>query len=245
MKRRAGLWLGSSLVRVGGWILRRASREIAAATPVHRGARSTDVAREATREVWIDVGSHLGETTYDHARQDPNLIVYAFEPNSSLAVQRVGLLPNYVVLPMAVSEQDGIRPFFLNSDDATSSLLAFNPEGWQNWRWEKEVQTTNIIWVPTIRLDTFFCHMGIRKVSYLKIDAQGHDLAVVRSLGNRLADVERVRLEVAINSVPLYEGANSKPEVVEYMEKGGFMLVGANSQSHGQELNLTFQKKHA
>ena len=53
--------------------------------------------------VWVDVGAHLGQETFRFARENPALIVYAFEPNISVAVQRIGLLPNFVVIPMAIA----------------------------------------------------------------------------------------------------------------------------------------------
>ena len=177
------------------------------------------------------------------ALANPNLTVYAFEPNLSLVAQLAGRLPNYVVVAMGVSDREGFRPFYLNSDDATSSLLPFSPEGLRTWRGGEELQTTDVVSVPTIRLDTFLLQMKIEKLKYLKVDAQGHDLEVIRSLGERIQDVERVQLEVNIAPVPQYEGSHSRREVVEYMESRGFELVGSRRQSLDQELNLTFLRR--
>jgi len=85
------------------------------------------------REIWLDVGAHLGEKTFAVAQQDPRVRVYAFEPNRRVAAQRMGLLPNFVVIPMAVAEHDGSADLYLNQDDASSSLLPFNPEGLRRW----------------------------------------------------------------------------------------------------------------
>jgi hypothetical protein len=99
--------------------------------------------------------------------------------------------------------------------------------------------------VPTIRLDTFLNQAGILKVAYLKIDAQGSDLAVVRSAGERLKDIERICLEVQITPVPLYRNASQKQEVVEFLTKAGFKLVCCERQSYDQEENLTFVRPGA
>jgi hypothetical protein len=86
---------------------------------------------------------------------------------------------------------------------------------------------------------------GIQEVSWLKIDAQGHDLEVVKSAGIRLHWIERITLEVQITEIPLYQGASTKDEVLEYMEEMGFVLVSSETQSLGMEENLTFVNKRA
>ena len=79
-------------------------------------------------EIWIDVGAHLGEKTFAFAQQNPALRVYAFEPNLQVALERLGRLPNFVVVPVAVSEQDGCADFYLNAFAAASAASA-SPEG--------------------------------------------------------------------------------------------------------------------
>jgi FkbM family methyltransferase len=196
-------------------------------------------------EVWLDVGAHLGEKTFSFAVQNPNARVYAFEPNLKAASKLMGRLANYIVLPMAVSEDDGSAPFYLNRFDASSSLLPFVPEGLAQWAGGEVLHVEATPTVPTIRLDTFLNQTGIEKVAYLKVDAQGADLAVVRSLGERLKDVEQINLEVQITPIPLYRGGSQKAEVVEFLTNAGFELIGVEEQSLGQEENLTFLRHNA
>lgn len=88
--------------------------------------------------------------------------------------------------------------------------------------------------ISTMRL------MNIHSVDYLKVDAQGNDLSVVRSAGDRIKDIKKVRMEVQVADVPVYEGAGTKDNILEYMSENGFLLVEAPQQSHGQEENLLF-----
>src|SRR6266851_6233572 len=122
-------------------------------------------------EIWIDVGAHLGEKTFTFAQENPALRVYAFEPNLQLAAQRLGRLPNFVVMPMAVSEQDGCADFYLNAFAAASSLLPFDSAGLIGWRGGEVLKVERKVVVPTIRLDTFLDLMGIADVHFLKSDA--------------------------------------------------------------------------
>jgi FkbM family methyltransferase len=211
---------------------------------VHRRALRETFGRWARshqyRRIWLDVGAHEGETTFPYAAADPSLLVYAFEPNLHAASRIMGRLRNYVVLPIAVAERDGSAELQLNAYEQSSSLLPADRTGVEQWITEQEFKVIGSVTVPTMRLDTFMNQAGIETVDFLKIDAQGLDLEVVRSAGNRLKDVAKVQLEAANVSYRQYEGAPGKSVIIEYMESKGFRLAGEEIQSHGQEANLTF-----
>ena len=209
---------------------RRALRET-----VVRWARSRKY-----RRIWIDVGAHEGELTFPFAAADSSLLVYAFEPNLHAASRIMGCLRNYVVLPIAIAERDGSAELQLNAYEQSSSLLPADKEGVKRWITEQEFKVVGTAIVPTMRLDTFMNEAGIKSVDYLKIDAQGLDLEVVKSAGDRLRDVAKVQLEATTASYRQYEGAPDKSVIIEYMESKGFRLSGEEIQSHGQEANLTF-----
>ncbi|MDB5305836.1 MAG: methyltransferase FkbM family [Gemmataceae bacterium] len=188
------------------------------------------------------MGAHFGEKTLDAARQNPALMVYAFEPNLELAARSFGVLQNFVVLPLAVCETDGVAHFHLNEFEAASSLLPFNDEGKARWIGGEQLRVKKVVSVPAIRLDTFMNRTGIRRVDFLKIDAQGADLDVVRSAGARVSDIRRVEMEVQVTPTELYAGAATKAAAVSYMTGVGFELVETVPQCHGQEENLTFHR---
>lgn len=202
-----------------------------------RWARSTKY-----RRVWLDVGAHEGETTFPYAAADPSLLVYAFEPNLQAAGRIMGRLRNYVMLPIAIAEHDGSAELHLNAYEQSSSLLPADGAGVKSWITEQEFKVTGTVTVPTMRLDTFMNQAGVQSVEFLKIDAQGLDLEVVKSAGDRLRDVAKVQLEATTVSYRQYEGAPGKSEIIEYMRSKGFRLAGEEIQSHGQEANLTFSR---
>jgi len=192
------------------------------------------------RRIWFDVGAHEGETTFPYAAADPSLLVYAFEPNLHAASRMMGRLRNFVVLPIAVAERDGTAKLQLNAYEQSSSLLPADRAGVEQWVTEQEFKVIGSVTVPTMRLDTFMNQAGIESVDFLKIDAQGLDLEVVRSAGDRLKDVAKVQLEATNVSYRQYEGAPGKSVIIDFMESKGFRLAGEEIQSHGQEANLTF-----
>jgi FkbM family methyltransferase len=197
--------------------------------------------RGGVKGVWIDVGAHLGETTLAPAMQNPDLTVYAFEPNLRAAVSLVGRAHNFIVLPMAVAETDGCAQFHINSLEEASSLLAMDENSRRSWKGGSALREESTQTVPTIRLDTFMDATGIARVDFLKVDTQGSDLAVLRSAGKRLRDIRKITLEVDVSLRRLYQDSPSKEEVLSFLQVAGFTLVSNALQSQGQEENLTFE----
>ena len=192
------------------------------------------------RRIWLDVGAHEGEMTFPFAAVDSSLLVYAFEPNLHAATRIMGRLRNYVVLPIAVAERNGSAELQLNAYEQSSSLLPADEAGVKSWITEQEFKVIGSVTVPTMRLDTFLDGAGIESVDYLKVDAQGLDLEVVRSAGDRLKDIAKIQLEATTASYRQYEGAPGRSDIVDFMESKGFRLKREEIQSHGQEANLTF-----
>lgn len=197
------------------------------------------------RRIWIDVGAHEGETTMRAAAAHRDLLVYGFEPNLAVAGRIMGRLRNYVVIPVAIALQDGTAELKLTALDAASSLLDMNERVAANWiGGAGALAIVNRQIVHTMRLDTFMNRMGIEHVHFLKVDTQGADLEVVRSAGERLADIDRIQLEVTKGD-QLYKGAARAEEVLSFMADHGFKLVEREDQTFGQEENLTFARIEA
>ena len=191
------------------------------------------------RGTWIDVGAHRGDVTLYEARHNPGLRVFAIEPNLRAASRLIGAAPNFMVFPIAISEEDGTAGFHINEFEPGSSLLPLNEYSES----AKLLKVETIVTVPTMRLDTFMNLVRIEKVDFLKIDAQGMDLAVVKSAGERLRDIERIQLEVWIEGEPQYVGVPGKTEVVNYLRERDFLLQSTSSQSDGHEENLMFNRR--
>jgi FkbM family methyltransferase len=214
---------------------------------IHRAGRGLRKAGRALMDyqalqgVWLDIGAFKGEHCYEFALLNPSLRVFLFEPNLRQAATLFGILPNFYVVPLAVSETDGSSELNINSSPAANSLLPLDAEGLSHWAGASGLRTLEKQTVGTIRLDTFMELAGIKTVDYVKIDAQGLDLAVVKSAGDRLQDIHRICLECDVSSNPIYHGTPTKSETVDFLANQGFKLVDVLAQSDGQEENLTFE----
>jgi FkbM family methyltransferase len=196
--------------------------------------------RELVDTIWIDVGAHLGEFTLDAAINNPRLLVFAFEPNWELSRQIMGRAANFVVLPMAVSETDGIAKFFINSNDGSSSLLPIDGSSAAQWGESVNFSVIGEVSIPTIRLDTFMHLAKIERVDYLKVDAEGADLLVIKSAADRIRDIRTIKAEVEVCDFRSFVGAPSKVEMISFMKEKGFSLTAVESQNEDRQENLTF-----
>ncbi|HEX5325621.1 MAG TPA: FkbM family methyltransferase [Acetobacteraceae bacterium] len=210
--------------------------------PRHRNAPAPP-RQPRPQRVWIDVGAHHGEHSRKAAEEDPGLVVHAFEPLPMLHRAFATAPPNFHAHAVAVAETDGIVPFHINRFDAASSMLPLDSTAQACWIDGDLLHEQRVIQVPATRLDSFLARNEIAKVEFLKIDAQGADLAVVRSAGQRLADIDRIQLEVAVTPRQLYIGAADRDTIVGFLAEHRFRLISAERQSHGQEENLTFVRE--
>jgi hypothetical protein len=130
----------------------------------------------------------------------------------------------------------------VNQVPGCGSLHALSPEGVKRWPGGFNLKEIGRLIVPTIRLDIFLGWTGIDTVSWLKIDTQGHDLAVLRSLGIRIADVKEIVIEVCVAADASYEDTPSPDAIQRFMAQNDFTLTGCVSQTDGHEENWTFTR---
>lgn len=157
-----------------------------------------------------------------------------------------------VVLPFAVSPAGGDINFTVSAVSGCSSMAQIHPQsryknilrGWGlkcDEAFEKRI-------VPSITLEQALRLTGELPVLRLKIDAQGVDLQLVRSVPPAYFSrrVETVELEFAGDNCkenPLYVGQASESEVVGYMASLGYTKGPSQSTSGGCEGGAVFHNR--
>ena len=141
---------------------------------VRRHIRRTDIC--------VDVGANIGLYTLLFAREAA--CVYAFEPNPAArrVCKRAIMLNDYqnVILDgRAISEEGGQARFYVNRASGLSALIPVS-------------NTTRIINVEKVRLDD----LSLGRVDWLKIDVEGHEIAVLRGAQQLIARNPQIRLIV-------------------------------------------------
>lgn len=157
-----------------------------------------------------------------------------------------------VVLPFAISPVGGDINFTVSAVSGCSSMAQIHPQSrykniLRTWGLKCDEAFEKRI-VPSITLEQALRLTGELPVLRLKIDAQGVDLQLVRSVPPAYfsSRVETVELEFAGDNCkdnPLYVGQASESEVVGYMASLGYTKGDTSSTSGGCEGGAVFHNR--
>lgn len=191
--------------------------------------------------VRIVVGAGLPLDFIEEARKNPELTVYAFEPNKDMASKYTNLPNNYKIIYKAVSNFTGTATFNISNEFTCSSLKQFTSLADElNYKHIKTVE------VPVIRLDEFLEENNVDLVDYLVVDAQGADYEVIEGLGHKLDIIKKGQVESMAIDDPdtLYEGQKDYHSLVNLLGNGfDFRIINNDGGLGNREINLIFIKK--
>jgi FkbM family methyltransferase len=138
----------------------------------------------APDEIAVDVGANKGSYLWALSRAVPRGQVVAFEPQPGLAdylhevCQSAGLT-NVVVVNAGVSDRSGQRQLAIPGG-AYSPGASFEPSIRENKR-------CSVVEVDAYSLDDYFAGES-RRIGAIKIDVEGHELAVLRGAKKLLSE---------------------------------------------------------
>lgn len=171
----------------------------------------------------IDVGANIGMFTTLAARlAGERGRVYAFEPTYSSFCQMLDNLElNHVqtVIPVFGAVSDHGSEVYLHDH-------TFSKE--QNFI---DLKATEGTLVPAYRLDTFLAQTAHEKVDFLKIDVEGAELLVLRSLGERILDVEVLYLEFVNANYEAF--GYRQADLVSFLKDNQFMMYSVTQNAAG------------
>jgi FkbM family methyltransferase len=174
-------------------------------------------------DVVLDIGANQGFFTCYAAYRGAN--VYAFEPNPESYerllsnVETNGLLDRVIAKPWAIAENEG-RAELLVSHDLGGGMTTINPDFARNSR--LAVRTT--LEVPTYTLAQMFDRFSLQRVRLCKIDAEGSEIAILRTLtAQHLAAIDSFAAEI-------HPEAYSTRELAETILAWGTHQIGFNDE---------------
>ena len=154
--------------------------------------------------VLIDVGSHKGE--YILSLKSKFLVekIFGFEPNPdiyNLVNKKFSTSNNIIVFNYGISDSSGVIEFNKNLESSSSSMNNLNT----NSKYYKKKffllnflnlkKITTKINVEVKRLDEFFKLHKIQKVDLIKIDTEGFEFRVLKSLGQNIRNIKIIHFE--------------------------------------------------
>lgn len=205
---------------------------------------------KGTKKLYIEIGANSRNIMQDEINlDDPEAFLITFEP---ILDKYAAILKRYggkedslsalgyqhsrgIVLPFAISPEEGYSDFNLAQIDGCSSLMDFNDEfpdessraeadQWWPEIKEKCVTVAEKRRVPTVSLLTVLSRwIPDLDVEYLKVDAQGFDLTVFESAGVQMKRFKSVSFETVSDTCPvLYKNQPRCSEVLAKMKSHGF-----------------------
>ncbi|EJL33837.1 FkbM family methyltransferase [Novosphingobium sp. AP12] len=157
----------------------------------------------------FDIGANTGLYTLAAAAANPTAHVIAFEPLEpvrNLLQHNIGLNPSLAhritVEPVGLSSEAGSFSFYetINDRGYISTSSSFEP---QHVKMVGDAYVERVI--RTVTLDSFAQSLGEQRVSFMKIDVEGHEHAVVTG-GRRFLAEHR-----PIFTIELLGAAESRP----------------------------------
>lgn len=201
----------------------------------------------------FDIGANDGFNSVKDARNGD--IVWAFEPHPGfcdIIKPQITHLPNYNLIEKAVSDFNGRAAFNIYKSEDCSSLSTTSDNFGQHWKnLENKMDNLLTIEVDVITIKKFIMQNKIPRIDWMYCDAQGHDLNVLKGMGEYWRILKSGMLEtVKDDNVKLYKGQYTLEEVKSWLEERGFLIdkiltndwreSDGQMISDGNELNVFF-----
>jgi FkbM family methyltransferase len=195
----------------------------------------------------LEVGANKGQWLSQIITLYPNAEIFSFEPIPGITPS----YPNVKLENCAVDiEDDMIKTLFITRDNVTSSLLELDNSITNTFidfvdekgllHKKSDFDIVDKIIVKTKRLDTIIKQKNISEIHYIKIDTEGNDLNVFKSLGKYKNIVWGFEIEVWNESNTLFKGSIPRDESIEIIQSNGFILVDKFVHGKGLSSDLLF-----
>jgi FkbM family methyltransferase len=194
----------------------------------------------------IEIGANNGSNTANFSK---NSNIWCFEPNPHYA-KLLGEIfinnPNVKVLQKAVSDFNGKAYFYISVDGASSSLNNLTEFA----RSKTNIRYIDRVLVDVVRMDSFLMDNNINTIDYFHCDAQGADLKILKSFGNKLHIIEKGKVEASLKDELYSDTSNNVDETIELLINSGFEILNLReidmykSDIYRYDCNIQFCKKN-
>lgn len=189
----------------------------------------------------LDVGANVGQYATRLRHIGFKGLIVSFEPipaAASTMMKAKGGERLWIVKQIALDSHSRTMNFNVMKSTEFSSLHEPDQSGTDAFRDINSVEQKISVQTQTLAqvLPALRAEFGFTR-PFLKMDTQGHDVAVVQGAANHISQFVGLQSELALT--PLYEGAHTYYEALEYYRSLGFKLSGLipNNAGHFPDLN--------
>jgi FkbM family methyltransferase len=174
----------------------------------------------------VDAGANIGQYATEVRRSGYAGRIVSFEPLSapfSKLVRLAAADPRWECRQAAVGDRDGWSTINVAGNDGQSSSFLEMLDRHVQAAQESAYVGRERVWCA--RLDSLLASgIGESERVWLKLDVQGHEVAALAGARRLLPRVAAIEAELSL--VPLYRHQPLFREVIDYLEREGFGLVG-------------------
>ena len=190
----------------------------------------------------IEIGGYDGYNTQKYLNENDDVCIWVFEPNPIMATElrrKFASNNKIIIIEKAVTDYTGKSKFNILNNQNSCSLHTLTEYG----KSSTTLKFKNEIEVDTIRMDTFIENYNIDTIDFLHCDAQGSDLSILNSFGDKLSILKHGVVE-ANNSVRLYDVDNTTKSILKFLSNNDFKILNiTNVDKMGFDVNIEFKKQ--
>ena len=170
--------------------------------------------------VVFDIGANVGQYALLASRLVADTgRVYAFEPNQAIFLRlkenvELNAAGNVFLVPKAVAAESKTMRFYPPSEETCQDIGSLLPAQGTSSNTEVEVEA--------VSLDDFCDMNGIERVDFLKVDAEGYDLEVLKGAVRMMARNPNLVVMAEIVESLLKQVQTTPADFYDFMEKRGF-----------------------
>ena len=182
--------------------------------------------------VLVDVGANKGQFSLLAKTLFPSLKVFAFEPLQEPRKTYLDIFINHKglnIYPYAIGESSSVETIHVSKKMDSSSLLPISELQGSIYPGTEESHVEKI---EVRRLENVLSSDDITGVSLLKIDVQGFELSVLNGSKELMPQFTYAYIECSY--IELYEGQALVTEILEFMIKAQFELIGIYNTSYSK-----------
>jgi FkbM family methyltransferase len=139
--------------------------------------------------ICFDVGANIGHLSILMAKKANNGLVFSIEPQPKVFAYlldniQINNIENIIPINIAISEDNGITEFYsFNYADDQSAIVID-----KQWKFK-------MVKILSLRLDSLLKILKLNKIDFLKVDVEGAELLILKSLGEYISKVRYIWFE--------------------------------------------------
>jgi FkbM family methyltransferase len=161
--------------------------------------------------VIVDVGANVGQSALGFARAWPEATIHCFEPVPATHAQLVANtahLPSIIAHPVGLANRSGLHRMSDRENSTTNRVL---PD-----------ESTEGIEVNLAKGADLMTDLALSRISFLKIDTEGHDLEALKGFGPALTQIDFIQVEAGMNAYNRTHVPFGR--LTAHLERNGFLL---------------------